>query len=342
MVAVAVEAEEKTLAEKLSALRDPATYNHAAHEVHALGTHYAWIFFAGAFAYKLKKPMHVERMDNRSLAARRHACYAELQLNRRLAPHVYLDVVPLLVSSSGTLSLHGAGEPAEWLVKMRRLSNSEFLDKRIRGQRLDLHDVHNVGELLAEFYRSRPASHLGEQAYFARLHSQVAANHLDMLSPELDLPVELVHDVAHRQQSFLTRHASLIAERAAQQKIVEGHGDLRPEHIHLGPPTCVIDCLEFDRDLRLHDPLEELAYLLIECEMLDATLVGREILEIYATQNETGLNELLLKFYCSHRASNRAKLVAWHLRDPSCRTQSDWRTLAERYLLLAHHHLDGL
>lgn len=342
LVSAQLHIKEPSLAEKVSAMQDPAFYPHSVREVKALETHFAWVFLAGEFAYKLKKPVQHERLNHLSLAARRHSCYAELELNRRLAPQVYVAVVPLLAGASGELSLLGEGEPVEWLVKMRCLPEEWFLDRCIREQRLELRAVQAVGWLLADFYKSRRSEPMSAEGYCKRLHSQVQVNRRELLSPELHLSAKLVNDIAHRQDLFLKKETKLVGTRAGQGRIVEGHGDLRPEHIHLGSPECVIDCLEFDRDLRLLDPLNELAFLLIECEMLDATWVGREIVEIYGEQNGDALSEPLLRFYCSHRATTRAKMVAWHLRDPLYRTRIDWSARATRYLQLARNHLDGL
>lgn len=334
--------KEVSLTEKVSALRQPILYAHDVREVRALETHFAWVFLAGEFAYKLKKPVQHGRMNHLSLAARRHSCYAELELNRRLAPHVYLAVVPLLAGASGELSLHGEGEPVDWLVKMHCLSDELFLNRCIQEQRVKLTSVQAVGRLLADFYRTRDSEPMNADGYCKRLRSQVQVNHRELLAPGMDLPTELVNDIASRQQLFLKNHAELIGARAEQGRIVEAHGDLRPEHVYLGSPECVIDCLEFDRDLRLLDPLDELAFLFMECELLDATWVGREIVNIYGEQNGDALSEPLLRFYCSHRAATRAKMIAWHLRDPLYRTRADWRARATRYLLLARNNLDGL
>lgn len=183
---------------------------------------------------------------------------------------------------------------------------------------------------------------MSADGYCRRLRSQVRVSQRELLSPELNLPTELVNDITHRQQLFLQKEAKLISARAEQGRIVEAHGDLRPEHIHLGSPECVTDCLEFDRDLRLLDPLDEFAFLFVECETLDATWVGREIIEIYGQQSGDALSESLLKFYCSHRAMTRAKMVAWHLHDPLYRGRADWSARATRYLELARSNLEAL
>ncbi len=122
-------------------------------------------------------------MHHVSLASRRHGCYAELELKRRLAPQVYLDVVPLLVGASGELCLHGAGEPLDWLVKMRRLDDRQFLDQRIQTHTLTLTAVHEIARLLADFYRNSLSEPMSADACRTRLRAQVQANHREMPAP---------------------------------------------------------------------------------------------------------------------------------------------------------------
>ena len=98
---------------------------------------------------------------------------------------------------------------------------------------------------------------------------------LDIIIPRVPSRVaDEARRAADRQADFLANHGDLLEARAAQGRIVEGHGDLRPEHVFLDGEPQVIDCLEFDRDLRLLDPVDELAFLGLECERLGATWIG--------------------------------------------------------------------
>ena len=123
-------AERPTLAPEnaVAFLSDPAAYSGAGRAVEVIETHMAHVFLVGADAYKLKKPAHYPYLDFRSPASRRRACDAEVRLNRRLAPDVYLGVVALMRDDTGRLSVGGDGEPVDWLVHMRRLPSERFLD----------------------------------------------------------------------------------------------------------------------------------------------------------------------------------------------------------------------
>lgn len=326
-----------TLADKLRALRDPAAYSPAVAGVDLIETHFAAVALAGEFAYKLKKPVQVERMDFRNLAAREHSCREEVRLNKRLAPQVYLDVVPLCLESNGTLRVSGTGHTVEWLVKMRRLPAESMLDRAIASGTLMKRGMQAAALWLAQFFRDQPPTIVSGADYLARLYARVDDAREQLLARDLELDPAPIETAYERQQRFLAAHGALVRHRATAGRIVEGHGDLRPEHVCLGsasPPfaPCVIDCLEFDRDLRIFDPIEELAFLSLECERMRATWVGKEFIKTYRAITQDRFTPQLFAFYRTQRALTRAKIAAWHLRDDEVRDLSDWRTLAHGYL----------
>ncbi|MDE2296432.1 MAG: hypothetical protein KGL36_13395 [Gammaproteobacteria bacterium] len=326
---------EPALAEKVEAMRDPARYPGGVRCVETIETHYAWVFLTGTHAYKLKKPLCVDRMDHRTLAARHASCLAELRLNLRLAPGVYEAVVALARDARGELGVERVGEPVEWLVKMRRLPREAFLDQAIAAGTVRRAAVGAAAAKLADFYRRAVPWPIEPRAYVERIRAQVAANASALLAPDLGLPYAPVRTVDVQQQDFLARHADLLAARAAAGRYIEGHGDLRPEHVYLGTPPCVIDCLEFDRDLRLLDPAEEIEYLALECEGLGAPWVGGVFADAYRAATGDAPPQPLRDFYRAHRAARRALIVGWHLRDPAYRDLEDWRSRAVDYLRLA-------
>ena len=317
---------------KVQTLCNAAIYPEVVERVETMETHFAWIFLTEQHAYKLKKPVRVDRMDHRSLSSRYWSCLEELRLNRRLAPDVYLDVVPLTMDAEGELHLGERGSPVEWLVKMRRLKGELLLDHAMTTQSVTPGTIYRVGRLLADFYCRQPSVQIGPQAYCQRLNEQIESNRRELLAPDLLLPSDRVKRVASIQQDALKTTSRLLAERAERGKIIEAHGDLRPEHIYLGYPPCVIDCLEFERDLRLLDPAEELAFLFIECEQAGHAWIGKQVLDVYRTVSGDTFSPALFQFYSSRRATHRAMIIAWHLRDVQVRDNQDWRALAIAYL----------
>lgn len=311
---------------KVEALRDPATHADAVGPIEVIETHCSWVFLTHLYAYKMKKAMRLDRMDNRELASRRRSCEEELRLNRRLAASVYLEVTSLNLTDGGVLRLDRPGIPIEWLVKMWRLPRAGFLDRALLehvGASVD-----GVAQLLADFYAGQPPVALGPSGYLAKLERQTKNCAAALQAEDLELPRSLVETVLERGHRDFELCRTLLAERARQGRIIEGHGDLKPEHIFLGPPPCIIDCLEFARDLRIVDPLDELAYLAIECERLGADGIAARFINAYLVRARDELDPVTYEFYRVRRAAQRALTLAWHVRDPEVRDRKDWRALA--------------
>ena len=320
---------------RVAVLRDPESYPEKPVRVDAVETHMSWVFLTDRYAYKLKKPVRYDFLDFSTLALRRHNCEEEVRLNRRLAPDVYLGTLPLMVDASGCMRLGGEGKPVEWLVRMRRLPAARMLDALIRQHALQEADVDNLALLLAEFYRACPPVALGAEEYRAGLRAAIELNRAELSPPAYDLPRDLIETVHDAQADFLCRHAALIDARVAAGKIVEGHGDLRPEHICLLAPPVVIDCLEFSRRLRLVDPVDELAFLAMECERLEAPRVGERLLHTYAQVTHDQPAAALVSFYKSFRAGLRARFAIAHLRELDASEWPKWRQSAGDYLRLS-------
>lgn len=323
------------IAVKVAFLRRPASYPEATDRVETVETHMSWVFLTERFAYKLKKPVRYDFLDFRRLDARHRSCEEEVRLNRRLAPEVYLGVVPLTEDAGGGLHLGGFGEPVDWLVKMHRLPAERMLDRTIVEGRLTPPQVRGLALFLAEFYRNAEPVAMTGPAYRARLDAEVAANLSHLRDPAYELPGELVERLCRAQADFLAARPALFDRRTRERRIVEAHGDLRPEHICLGPRPQIIDCLEFKREFRILDPADELSFLSLECARLGAADVEPLLFEVYREVTEDAPAPELIAFYKAYRACLRAKIAVWHLREPAPRTPEKWPPLARRYLALA-------
>jgi aminoglycoside phosphotransferase family enzyme len=135
--------------------------------------------------------------------------------------------------------------------------------------------------------------------------------------------------------TFIHRHLEIFEARVGAAKVVEGHGDLRPEHICLEDKPVIIDCLEFNRNLRIVDPVSEIMFLRLECERLGAPAVGELIFRTYCERTGDDPPEDLLAFYRTYHAAVRAKVAIWHLQDHAITDVEKWIGRAEQYLEMA-------
>jgi uncharacterized protein len=323
--------------EKVSFLRTREAYANCPPAIDVKETHMSWVFTAGDRVHKLKKPVHYPFLDFRTLAAREANCREEVRLNRRLAPDVYLGMVPLTIDEDGRLAIGGRGEVVDWLVEMRRLPDELMLDQAILKHTIE-HDrsgrIEAVAGLLVGFYKACSPAEISPLAYLQQFAREQDINEAVLRDPRFNLDGAQVSDVLDRVRHSIKEAASL-KDRVKQSHIVEGHGDLRPEHVCLSDPPVIIDCLEFRRALRLVDPFDELAFLTLECESLGAGWVGERIVERCAEGLDDRPAPHLLEFYWTYRACLRARIALAHLLEPNPRTPQKWVPLARRYLQLA-------
>lgn len=329
---------EVTLDAKVAFLRQPAHYPHPVYRVDAIETHMSWVFLAGAYAYKLKKPVRLDLLDFGSIDARRHYCEEEVRLNRRLAPDIYLGIVALGTGEQGHLGLGECGGIVDWLVRMRRIPARHMLDHAIHHRTLRANDMRRLAAVMAAFYAAASPVAIDPGAYRAGFLRQVDRNQRDLVRPAYRMPRAEVEEVCHAQRALLTDRWEWFDRRVAAHRIVEGHGDLRPEHVCLAPQVAIIDCLEFSRELRIVDPADELGFLALECERLRAGSAGELLLRAYGDLTGDRPGAGLLNFYQGFRASLRAWLTIRHLDEEKFRHSAEWRRRAGVYLSLARQH----
>jgi aminoglycoside phosphotransferase family enzyme len=323
------------LGEKVAHLCRPEGYPELPARVEAIETHMSWVFLTDRFAYKLKKPVRYDRLDFTTLSLRRFYCEEEVRLNRRLAAAVYVGTLALTQDDSGALSLGGAGRPVEWLVQMRRLPEPRRLDHILSRRLVEREEVTTVAHRLADFYAHAHHVAVTGADFRARLTEGIREDRRELERPEFGLPTGRVRAAAANLLDFLEKHGACFEARVREGRIVEGHGDLRPEHIYLSAEPAVVDCLEFCRELRELDPLDDLAFLALECELLGQPDVGRWFLEIYERLSGDRLCWPLVRFYRGYRILRRAKIAAWHLEDPAAPDPARFAAKATRYLELA-------
>jgi aminoglycoside phosphotransferase family enzyme len=241
--------------------------------------------------------------------------------------------MPLGLEPDGNLVLGPGQRIVDWLVKMRRLPATRMLDRLIADGNVSSRDRSALIDLLATFYawaRSRP---MQPAEYVRQVRARLDESLYALSAADLRLDRAAILEAVAQQRRYVDSNIELLRSRAGQ--LIEAHGDLRPEHIYLGTrfdAACVIDCLEFDARLRRLDPLEELAFLALECRHLGAEDLGRMLARGVQVAIGDVAPDSLTDFYKSQRALTRAKLAAWHLRDRHSSRRRHWMERADSYL----------
>jgi aminoglycoside phosphotransferase family enzyme len=313
--------------------------------VQTMETHMSWLVLGPERVLKLKKPVRYPFLDFSTLALREANAREELRLNRRLAPWVYLGLLALqwdghdfcLVPEE---RLPASGRTIDWLVSMQRLPNERMLDRMLGTGQATPADIDALAAVLVPFYRHAPRVDITAEEYFSRLRRERAIDRDVLLNPRFELPGAAT--TLDRLDAALATHEVEIADRVRAHRLVEGHGDLRPEHVCLLDPPVVIDCLEFNAGMRQVDPFEELVFLGLECEMLGAPWVAERLVERCAEALDDRPSATVLQLYVAQRALRRARLALAHLLEPAPRTPEKWLLLAQRYVARIATALDAV
>jgi uncharacterized protein len=266
-------------------------------------SHSAVVLFVGDRAYKVKKPVDFGFLDFRTLRARRSACRRELQLNRRLAPDVYLDVCDVLDSH---------GHPCESILVMRRMPASQRLSTLVRDGADVATQLQQVARLLASFHSTADTGPDIEAAGTQPALRQRWTDNLAGAAPFADTVLDhgRLDEIAELALRYVDGRDRLLTRRIHQGSIVDGHGDLQAEDIFCaadGPR--ILDCLEFDDALRAVDVLDDAAFLAMDLERLGAPQLAARFLDWYREFSGTQAAASLTHHYIAYRAFVRAKVA---------------------------------
>jgi uncharacterized protein len=291
----------------LDALASPSTYAGSppvtVHETHA-----SWVFLAGERAYKVKKPLELGFLDYSTLALRHAACRAEVNVNRELAPDIYLGVLAILETTDGGFRFaeDGAPDAIEYAVEMVRFDEADTLAGLIGAGVLTHAIVASVARRLADFHHAAPiVEDWGADRVLAAWRQNIAELRA------IERPEGWNLDGASGfGEAFVAAHEHELQQRARAGLARVGHGDLRCEHVLCFPTVRVVDRIEFDPDLLRIDIAHDLAFLAMDLEARGQAWAARELGESYCNVGLSIGSAELRSFYAAHCALVRAKVAA--------------------------------
>ncbi len=299
----------------IESLSDPSAYPHPVDTVEIRQTHISVVFLAGPFVYKVKKALTLGFVDYGTLAKRHHYCDEEVRLNRRLAPRVYLGVVPI-TEFGGRLRVEGPGEAVEWAVKMERLPDEARLRDRLARDEVGLVQVQEIGRRISAFHRQAAIG--PEVARYGRFEvvARNARDNFDQSAADVGITVspEVIQRLRDRTEQSLAELQPLISSRADRGQTRDTHGDLRLDHVYLFPEhqppedLLIIDAIEFNEQFRFADPVSDMAFLAMDFDFLGYRALGRAFCDAYFQESGDVEGRALLPYYKAYRAAVRAKV----------------------------------
>ncbi len=330
------------LPEMAQALLEPEAYPEAPGKIELVQTQMSFVFLAGDYVYKVKKPVNLGYLDYTTQEKRQFYCQREVELNRRLCPEVYLGVVPI-TRDRGAILVAGRGEVIEHAVKMRRLPQKAMMDVLLADNRVSPEMVTSVAQKLVEFHRKAETnaniSAFGEVDIITQNTEENFSQTKNYISNTIS-PDKYQH-IKDYTNSFTQENDSLFDKRIARGRIRDCHGDLHAAHICFSNDICIYDCIEFNDRFRYCDVASEVAFLAMDLDHYGRADLSRSFVSTYVARSQDKELLKLLDFYKGYRAYVRGKVESFKLDDPYISKEEKAGVLAtaKRYFELAESYI---
>jgi aminoglycoside phosphotransferase family enzyme/predicted kinase len=328
----------------VDALRDPAFYPHPVEAIEYIQTHISSVFLTGDYAYKLKKPVDFGFLDFSTPELRRRFCEAEVELNRRLAPAVYLRVDPITLSE-GRPTLGGTGEAVDWLVVMRQMDTERLGPNVLARGELDERLIDQIVDTLVPFYENA-ATGSGVDRYGTvegvkfntDENFEQTAEHVGTA-----LSRRRYDEIRDYTDSFFRDRQDLFERRIAEGRVRESHGDLHLGNIFFEDEPVIFDCIEFNERLRCGDVAVDLGFLAMDLDFRGRPELAQRLVDRYVERSGDRELRELMDFYQCYRAYVRGKIACFTAADPGLEEEGRYEhtDLARRYFRLAHRYAGG-
>lgn len=327
---------------QIAALLSPAAYPHPVDRVELRQTHISYVFLAGAFAYKVKKPLNFGFLDFTTLEKRRHFCEEEVRLNRRLCDETYLGVVPI-ARADGGYQIDGPGDAVEYAVQMRRLPDEGMMPSLLERGAITSRHLALLAHRLAAFHarserRDTIDRYGGLEAAMANWHEN-----FEQTAPYIGRTIHQhqFDDIRAFVETVAEQDAPLFEQRVREGRARDCHGDLRSDAIcFVGDGVCIFDCIEFNERFRYSDVAADIAFLAMDLEYRGFRHLSDELLGLYLGATLDSTLPLLLPFYKCYRAYVRGKVDGFQLDQPEVDEEQKHQAAerARRYFELAHQY----
>lgn len=304
----------------VEAMLQPDFYDHVVQDIQIIQTHISYVFLTGEFAYKVKKAVNFGFLDFSSLEKRHFFCQEELRLNNRLAPNLYLAVLPIYQHNDRFSLTSSSAEAVEYAVKMRQFPQEQLLIHLFERGELTFAHITTIAQQIAQFHQIAATSNHISQFGTAQAMAKVAEDNYNHSEPYIGRGQTQVQFDLTRQftDRFFADHEADFARRIDQNKIRECHGDLHLKNICLWQNQIqIFDCIEFNEPFRNSDVLYDLAFLFMDLEFRGRPDLANRLLNVYLEETNDYEGLLFMPLFCSMRAYIRAKVTSFLLDDPN-------------------------
>jgi len=291
----------------IDSLMSPAAFSHPVRDIQLIETHISWVFLAGDYVYKVKKPIALDFLDFRDLERRRFYCEEEIRLNQPWAPEIYLDVAPITVDN-GQPRFGAGGAPIEYAVRMRRFDQQLRLDLQLERGELSFADMKELGRNIADRHTAAQVVDDDQRNRVVALTKEFIWDNFAALDGFVDT-AEL-HSLHKWTERELKKVDALLWQRFDEGFVRDCHGDLHLANlVRLPGGITTFDCIEFSTDLRHIDVACDIAFLIMDLVARGRRDLGAHFLNRYLECTGDYGSMGVLSLYFVYRCLVRAKVA---------------------------------
>jgi len=316
-------------------------------QVTFLETHISYLILLKQEVYKLKKTVKLPFVDFSDLSSRKKACEEELKLNRRLAPTVYLDVLPVKDHHGTTRIGTSVGKTVDYAVKMKRINNELEMDRLLDRKIVTHSQIENLAKVISDFHlNAATVQKIWKADHLKSTYNQLGDWHAFARDELGQAYADIIDQSCRSSDRFIDQHIEIINSRSQRGYVRDLHGDLHSHNIFLTHPPVVFDCIEFDEDLRQIDLLNEIAFFLMDLEYYQAYSLSSHFVKCYqhhlqSTDLGQFMHKDLLLYFKMYRAAVRAKVLMISAKDAT-QEKSKYLEEVRQYLDLVSKYLKEL
>ncbi|PLX71023.1 MAG: gluconate kinase [Denitrovibrio sp.] len=278
-------------------------------------THASTVFIKDDFVYKVKKNVDFGFLDYSSKKKRKAMCIVEKDLNERFCDDIYIEVLKIARREKNfvLVPFDSSLLTVDYCLKMKRIPDNAFLSNKLKNSEITSEDAFDIGVKIAELFKSAKSDP------FAAEHNGSAAivrqNCLENFHQMRDyhgkfIDKKLADFIEKQTVRFLDEFHELLDQRVKDGFVIDGHGDLRLEHIYIeGSQFGLIDCIEFNKRFRYNDVMSEIAFLCMESDQIGDTAFSDCLMDWFLSVYNDDASSKLINFYNAYRACVRAKVA---------------------------------
>ena len=320
------------------------SYPEETSKIELIQTHISFVFITDNFVYKVKKAVNFGFLDFSTLENRYFYCQKELEINKRLCPQIYLEVVP--VKQKSKIKIKGEGKIIEYALKMKRLPQERIMTLLLREGKVYKETIDDIAKIVSQFHEKAQTSPQISQFGTIKIVKTNWDENFSQTTKYIDqtIPKAAFQFIQTEINTFIEENNALFEDRIANKRIRDCHGDLHSGNIFITDQICIFDAIEFNDRFRYSDVAADVAFLAMDLDFQQRPELSRYFLKCYLEYSKDKQLMRLLAFYKCYRAYVRGKVTSFKLDDNNIKQTEKTSAIneAQAYFRLANEYAKSL